>query len=151
MEHRKITLLLLRITLGALFLYSGLDKLLGDFTSSGYLLNVSTGIFSEFFSQLAGSALIDFLVVWGEILIGLSLILGVFLRFACSMGILMMSFYYISVLPPEHGFITQHIIYILVFTVLASYGAGRYLGIDKYLEKLDFFSKRHKLFRFLLG
>ena len=127
-----------------------MDKLLGDFTASGYLLNVASGPFSTFFSGLAGSAVVDFLVIWGEILIGLALVFGVFLRFACYMGALMMTFFYLTVLPPEHGYISEHIIYILVFAVLASYGAGRYLGIDAHLEKLKVV-KKNKIFKFLLG
>ena len=149
-DHKQIILTILRITFGILFLYAGIDKLMNEFSAAGYLNNVATGPFASMLATMAGSAVVDFLVVWGEILIGLALILGVAIRFTSAMGILMMALFYISVLPPEHGPVTEHIIYILVFLTLASQGAGRYWGVDSWLEKQEFF-KGKSYFNYLLG
>lgn len=149
-DYKKITIVLLRIALGGLFLYSGVDKFLNGFSAAGFLNNATSGPFSGIYMSMAGSTIVDSLVMWGEISIGLALFLGVFVRLASYLGTLMMGLFYLAVLPPEHGFISEHIIYALVFAVLASFGAGRYFGLDKYIEKVDFV-KKNKYFILLLG
>ena len=150
-DFKKITLVALRIGIGLLFLYSGVDKLLStDFTSTGFLLNATSGPFVEIYKSMANSALVDFLVVWGEILIGIALVKGFFTRFAAYMGSIMMLLFYFATLPQEHGPVSEHIIYVLVLAVVAAYGAGRYFGLDIYLEKIKFV-KKNRFLRFVLG
>ena len=144
-------LLALRVFLGILFLYSGVSKLVEGFSAEGYLINATSGPFKEIFASMAGSGLVDSLVVYGEIGIGISLLLGFFLRFGALSGALMMALFYLSILPGEYGPIDDHIIYILVFALLAATGAGRYIGLDKYIEKLSFVKRSWGIFKFLLG
>jgi thiosulfate dehydrogenase [quinone] large subunit len=143
-----ISILLLRLALGFLFLYSGIDKLAGDFTAKGYLMG-STGPLKEIFKNMAGNSFVDFLVIWGEIGIGLALILGILIRFASFWGIIMMILFYMSTLPQKNGPISQHVIYILVFILLMVSGSGRYLGLDKVLEKKAYIPEKIK--RWFLG
>lgn len=138
-KHKIITLVILRVVFGLLFLYSGVDKLLSDFSAESYLNFATDGPFVQFYANLAGNTVVDFLVVWGEILIGLALILGLAIRFTSVMGIVMMTLFYITVLPPVHGPITEHIIYILVFLLLAIFESGRYFGLDSWISKQEFF------------
>jgi len=99
-------LLALRIAIGWHFLYEGMAKLFVDgWSSYNFLLN-SRWIFSGFFHWIANTPamlkIIDFLNVWGLILIGLGLFLGVFTRVAAAAGILLLSFYYMAN-PPLLG------------------------------------------------
>ena len=151
MSMTKITILILRIVFGLMFLISGFEKLTSGFTASSYLLKVSTGPFATMFGTFAGNVMIDQLVIWGEIGIGLALLLGILIRFASFWGIIMMLLYYISVLPPQTGWINQHIIFICVFIVLAGSGSGRNFGLDKLIERKKFSIKNIKILRYLLG
>ncbi len=63
-------------------------------------------------------ALVDFLNVWGLILVGLGLMLGGLTRTACFFGIVMLALYYLAT-PPWPGF---------VYTIPAE---GAYLIINK--------------------
>ncbi len=103
---QKLTLIFLRLAIGWHFLYEGLVKLASpNWTSAGYLLD-SEGFMKNFFFSLASSPdvlkIVDFLNIWGLILIGLGLILGLFTRVAIISGIVLMAFYYLSH-PPFVG------------------------------------------------
>ena len=96
-------LLCLRLAIGWHFLYEGLAKLLTpDWTTAPYLL-LSRGFFSGFFHWLGSSPgmvrTVDFLNIWGLILIGTALILGVVTRFASALGIVLLGLYYLSQPP----------------------------------------------------
>lgn len=134
-------LFLLRIALGWVFLYSGLTKVMDPaWTSSGFLQNAASlkGLYS-WFSSPENITWIDILNKWGQTLIGLGLITGTFTRLACYFGMLLMVLYYLPGLKfpyVEHGFLVdEHVIYFLVFAVLASERIGEYYGVDKYLTK----------------
>jgi thiosulfate dehydrogenase [quinone] large subunit len=138
-NHAKVnySILLLRLGLGLLFLWAGLDKLLNNFSAVSYLLNVATGPFQPLFANLTNYAvLVNILVIGGELGIGLALTLGLLTRFAAVCGILMMALFYLSTLPQKGGPISQHIIYILVFALLFISNAGQFWGLDKYLQPL---------------
>ena len=77
------------------------------------------------------------MVVWGEILIGLCLILGFLVRFASFWGIVMMLLFYFASFPPEYAFlIDEHIIYALILVFFMVSNAGHFWGLDKKLEKV---------------
>ena len=134
-----MSLLLLRVAMGALFLKAGLDKLFteGGWTASGYLLNASYGPLKGFFATMANNPLVDGLVIWGLILMGVALILGAATRWTALMGTLLMLMFYLTQLPPEHGFVSDRMIYILALNVLAVARAGTYLGVDGWLENTE--------------
>jgi uncharacterized membrane protein YphA (DoxX/SURF4 family) len=99
-------LVVLRIAIGWHFLYEGLAKLfVPDWSSYNFLLN-SRWIFSGFFHWIANTPallkIVDFLNIWGLILIGLGLFLGMFTRVAAVAGIMLLSFYYMAN-PPLLG------------------------------------------------
>jgi len=126
MTKYKLTyLFLLRIAFGWLFLYSGITKILNpNWTALEYLKSAKTMTFLyQWFSTPGNIELINILNSWGQLLIGLSLIFGVLVRLSSLFGILMMFLYYIPELSfPYVGknafLVDQHIIYILIFTVL---------------------------------
>lgn len=133
-EFSSWTMLILRVSLGFLFFYAGVSKF-GNFTAKGYLLNLE-GPFSALFKPLAGNFLVDQLVIWGLTLIGISLMLGILVRFSSFWGIILMLLLYLSGYPPQHAFIVDdHIIYIAVLLVFMTSNVGHFMGLDKALEK----------------
>ncbi len=132
---------LMRLTMGWIFVYSGLDKLINGFNAGGFLVNATKGPLSGAFQNLgeSGGALnvINPMVVWGELLIGLALVLGVTTRWAAFWGATMMFLFYIAQFPPEHNpFMEYYLVYILVLGMLGALGAGRILGLDAVIERL---------------
>ena len=78
-KYQLMSLVILRLAIGWHFLYEGLVKLSNPhWTSFSYLMD-SKGIFKNFFESLADNegvlSVVDFLNIWGLILIGIALII----------------------------------------------------------------------------
>jgi thiosulfate dehydrogenase [quinone] large subunit len=93
----------IRVLVGWHFLYEGIIKLAADNWSAYGYLSQARWIFSDFFRWLISNpdalAVADFLNIWGLVLIGTGLILGVFTRIASAAGVLLLSMYYIASPP----------------------------------------------------
>ena len=91
-------LVLLRILIGWHFLYEGVIKAYNpSWTSRGYLLSAS--IFKPFFAWLAGDSLIstiDTLNIVGLIAVGISLLIGIKVKWGCIGGMLLLLLYYMA-------------------------------------------------------
>lgn len=140
----KLAIFLLRVAIGWLFFYAGWSKVITyftdakDWTASGFLGRLE-GPFSSYFSSMAGSPLVDKLNAWGLLLIGIAMILGILVRWSAFWGIIIMILYWAAGFPPDNAIIIDdHIIYSLVFIVLAAIGAGRIWGLDNLIEKSNF-------------
>jgi hypothetical protein len=59
-----------------------------------------------------------------------------------------MILYYTASLPPSTGWISQHIIFIAVFVVFMFSGVGYFMGLDRFICKLE--TEKNPL-RFLVG
>lgn len=138
MEYNsRYIIFLLRISLGALFFYDGLSKILMENWSAAPLLEKAV-LFPEFFAWFADPTrieLVNILNKWGLLLIGLGLILGFGVRIASAMGFILMILYYFMTLslPLINGtgfIIDRHIIYGLVFLLLFISRAGYFWGLD---------------------
>lgn len=136
-QLQKICLFLLRISLGVLFFYAGITKILNpEWTAAGYLADPA--MFKGFYAWLASESvlpIVDMLNKWGLTLIGTALILGAFVRTASILGAAMMALYYFPILnfpyPNEHSYIVDdHIVYALALLVLAAFHAGRVWGLE---------------------
>jgi thiosulfate dehydrogenase [quinone] large subunit len=148
----NIIFLIIRVVLGSLMFEAGISKIAsGAFTAAGFLSH-STGPFAQFYIGLSQNpgvlAAVNWLVPWGEFLIGAALILGVAVRFASICGLLQMLLFYTASLPPENGWIGQAVVYMVIFVILLFSGAGYYFGLDSLARKLEM--DRHPL-RLLLG
>jgi len=148
-------LLLLRLTMGWIFIWSGIDKLVTDFSAAGFLVNGTQGPLGDWFQSLgtnqAALDVINPLVIWGQILIGATLVLGLFTRAGLFWGAAMMMMFYLAQFPPANNpFMDEHLVYILLFGLLGALGAGRILGLDRYVERIPGV-RRHRVVTLLLG
>jgi thiosulfate dehydrogenase [quinone] large subunit len=135
-------IIILRIGMGWIFFYAGITKVFNpEWSAAFYLKDAKT--FSEFFQFLLQPdilPIVNFLNVWGLTLIGVSLILGIFVRISAPLGALMMILYYLPELhfpyAGEHSMIVDdHIIYAIIFVMLAVSNAGTKFGLDKLFRK----------------
>jgi len=99
----RLFITILRIAIGWHLFYEGLSKILqGNWTSAGFLQN-TTGFLSGFYHALASSTAIlkitDLLNMYGLLLIGLALFVGVFCRLASLAGALLLTLYYFAYPP----------------------------------------------------
>ncbi len=131
---QKIILFLTRVFFGLFFFQSGLNKLLGDFSAEQFLLNAS-GPFAQFFAPMAGINLVDFLVIFGEIGVGLALVFGFLMWLAVAGGVLMMALFYLANFPPVGGYININVVYILLFLLLGVFRAEKYWGLEEHWQK----------------
>ena len=136
-KQQKLALLASRLSLGWLFLYAGITKITdSNWSAAGYLQNAKsfTSLF-QWFANESNLGWVNFVNEWGLALVGLSLILGFWVRWSSLAGIGLMVLYYLPVLSfpyaGDHYFLVDdHIIFLLVFVVLYVYEAGNYWGID---------------------
>lgn len=143
-------LLILRLAIGWHFLYEGLVKLMNpNWSSVGFLLD-SGGFMKGFFNMLADNPaavnIIDYMNIWGLILIGLSLILGLLTRPAIIFGIILLAMYYLSHPPfvgiryavPSEGsylIINKTLIELFALCVLFVFPSSNYIGFDRFICK----------------
>ncbi|WP_338730166.1 DoxX family membrane protein [Haladaptatus sp. DJG-WS-42] len=147
-------LVVLRVTLGWVFFYGGITKVIDPtWTAAGYLENAvpAGNPFTALWPTLAGLPAVDLLVQWGLTLTGLCLLLGVFVRFSAFWASTMMVMFWASSLPLSHGILVdEHIVYILALGCLSAFGAGRIAGLDARLEQ-SAVAAEHRWLRYLLG
>jgi len=145
---KRVLLLLTRLSMGWIFFYAGITKVLNpEWTAAGFLKGAKT--FNGFYSWLASDGMIgfvNFLNEWGLTLLGVSLILGALVKLSSYCGALLMLLYYFPSLDfpmaGAHSFlIDEHIIYILLLLFFVFVKAGRIYGLDEKLEKMKFFEK----------
>lgn len=141
-------LVILRVAIGWHFLYEGISKLLNpNWSSLGYLMD-SEGIFEGMFHALAGNAtalnIMDFMNVWGLILIGAALIVGLLTRTALISGIVLLAFYYLShpaiigvsyAIPSEGSYlwVNKNLIELFALWVLLVFPTWKFLGLDRFI------------------
>lgn len=154
---QSISLLLLRLSLGSLFLYAGITKVLDPTWSAAFYLK-GAKTFPSFYQWFLDPSIlptINFINEWGLTLIGLSLLLGIFVRLGSIGGIMLMLLYYFPILdgayPNPHSLIVdEHIVYATALLLLATFRAGRVFGLEKWCERLPICSRFPKL-RALFG
>ena len=139
-----------RILVGWHFLYEGISKLMISGWSAAPFLSGSRWIFAPFFqwmSQNSGAiAVVDFLNIWGLILVGLGLFFGLFTRWASVGGALMLFFYFVAY-PPIPGYMTfvpmdgsylwinKNLIVFFLLIMLAFLSIDKMFGFDRLIAK----------------
>ncbi len=136
-EKTKSIIIILRITLGWLFFYAGLIQVLDKGWSAHDLL-LQARHFPEFFAWFAQADIIHWVNIansWGILLIGASLIIGLYVRLTSVLGMILMALYYLLLLKFPHtndgGYLVdKHVIYFICLALLFITRAGDYWGID---------------------
>lgn len=155
-------ILALRLVMAWTFIQAGLEKVLaGGWSSSGFLSGVPEAnpfyVLFQFFA--ANPGMVDPLVMYGQLLIGLGLLAGAAFRFSALMGGLQMILFWMASiqggfmagLPIEHGFVVNsNLVYAAILFGLGALGAGRLIGIDQYIEELELVENNSWL-KYLLG
>jgi uncharacterized membrane protein YphA (DoxX/SURF4 family) len=141
-----LALVSLRIVIGWHFLYEGISKLLEPgWTSAGYLAEskwILSGLFHWIIANPAVLEMVDFLNIWGQIFIGLGLILGLFNRTTALAGVMLMALYYIAHPPligmtsriPTGGntvIVDKNLVELVALCVLALFPTGKIVGLDR--------------------
>ncbi len=142
------SLVILRVAIGWHFLYEGIVKLLNpNWSSLGYLMD-SKGLFAGVFHSIAGNPallnVMDFMNMWGLILIGAGLIVGLFSRIASIGGIVLLAFYYLShpaiigvsfAMPTEGSYlwVNKNLIELLTLWVILLFPTSKLIGMDRFL------------------
>jgi thiosulfate dehydrogenase [quinone] large subunit len=161
-----------RIALGAGFLFAGLEKTLHfdgsskAFDAAGFLKFATVGATPgsdpkaivnpthDFWVALAGNAglmsVINTLVVFGELAIGVALILGLATRFAGVAAALMMALFWVANWSFANGVVNEQFMYGIVAAFLAYAGAGEAYGLDAIIERTPIVRSQPKL-RYVLG
>jgi thiosulfate dehydrogenase (quinone) large subunit len=153
-------LALLRIYIGYKWITSGLSKLTsGGFDAGGFIEMASENSavpswWAAFLKTVAvpNQEVFSFMVMWGELLVGLALVAGLFTNFAALMGVTMN----LSFLFSGSGLLDAQMAIITVFIVIAGRNAGRY-GLDRWILPLltqalkNKIQKRHKKDRVALA
>lgn len=143
---------LLRISMGWIFLWAFLDKLFGfgfatapeaawlagGSPTTGFLLHATKGPLAGVFQSLAENALVDWVFMIGLAAIGLSLLLGIFMRIAAYSGVLMLLLMFLAgFLPPEHNpALDEHIVYAIILIGLTAVDSGSWFGFGAWWGKL---------------
>ena len=139
-------LTILRIVVGWHFLFEGVSKLFNKGWSSSSYLMESKCLFSGFFHWLISSnttlQVVDFLNIWGLLIIGFCLFLGLFTRAASIAGVFLLILYYIanppfvaSSLPSQSHFylVNYNLIEAVILVVIASFRDDYFFGIQRFI------------------
>lgn len=146
----------LRLIVGWWFLGAGLSKIVENgvfYDAHGWMMYAAEGtLIYPITSWFAANAvwLPNLMIPWGELAIGLGLIVGCLTRLAAANGAILMFFFYFGNADWGHGFVNGDLMGLLLFLTLIVFGAGRVFGIDAYLEGTDFVQNR-KWLRYLMG
>lgn len=160
----RYVLAALRLSIGWVFLWAFLDKLLalgfatgrnpetgvvdrfgdaawinGGSPTEGFLTFGTKGPFADSYQSFGGVAWADWLFMIGLAGIGVALMLGIAMRIAAISGALLLVLMWTAVLPPDNNpFMDDHIVYALVLLALPMVGAGRTLGLGAMWERTPF-------------
>ena len=159
-----LSLAVLRIATGLLFLWAFVDKAFGlgyatqaknawfsgGSPTKGFLSRVNVGPFESVFHDIAGTWWADTLFMAGLFAIGVALVLGIGLRIAAASGAVMMLLMWAAEWPPaQHNsageatmstnpLIDYHVVYALVLIALAATASGAVWGLARWWAELPF-------------
>ncbi|MBO0750909.1 MAG: DoxX family protein [Bradyrhizobiaceae bacterium] len=131
-----------RITVGWTFLFAAIHHFGDDKFVTGFLSSTKT--FHDVYAPLTNEAIapaLTFLVEYGHLLIGLSLISGLMVRASAPFAIMMMLLYWTAhmdypyVENANNYLIDYHIVYAGVLVYLIVKRAGHVLGLDGIAEE----------------
>ncbi len=159
------SIFVLRVVLGFMFLWGGIQKIgkemTGHYATTGFLSHAVSGPFVTLFNGMAGNAAVEYLLVYGELLIGISIVFGIVTRVGAISGIPMVLLMYLSQLPAAaagygnylnqllqtDALFNEYILMALVFLAFIFLVPGRFMGLDGILQNSSFVQRRPILHR----
>ncbi|WP_254862406.1 DoxX family protein [Halovivax gelatinilyticus] len=161
-----LTVVALRLVMGGMILFAGLGKYAyfggESFDASGFLVHGvdPASPVSGLYAAMAESAMlldvINVIIPLTQVLIGIALITGAFVRLAAFGGALQMIAFYLG--GWEGAWLATFdstLIYAVVFVALGAFAAGRIAGVDAYIENVriggERLVERYPPLRYLLG
>jgi thiosulfate dehydrogenase [quinone] large subunit len=157
-KSERALIVFFRLAMAWTFLYAASHQVfVPGWSVAGFL--DSTKTFHSFYTHLTGpgiAAILTFLVEYGHLLIGLSLLTGLMVRVSASFGIILMLVYWTAhmdfpyISDSTNFLIDEHVVYagVLVFLIVKS--AGHVWGLDGLIEKSGWL-KTHPSFKPLVA
>ena len=149
--------LFFRLAMGWTFLYAAIHHFGDGRFVEGFLSHTKT--FHDVYVPLTAPAIapiLTFLVEYGHLLIGLSLILGLLVRLSSPFAIMMMVLYWTAHMDypfienRNNYLVDYHLVYALVLVVLMVKNAGHIWGLDGWVSK-HFLGERKGAFGWAFG
>jgi thiosulfate dehydrogenase (quinone) large subunit len=143
---QQILLVTLRFAIGWHLFYQGFGKVVAVEWSSADFLRFSWGPFAWMAEQPTLLAIADFMVIWGLMILGVLLMVGLFTRIAAVLGGFLVLLFYLAappldftgfVMPGPQGtelYVDKNLIEVLALWVLAAFPTGRMIGLDIIFE-----------------
>ncbi len=141
-NSEKSLIVFFRLTMGWTFLYAGIHHFGDDKFVLGFLSHVKT--FHDVYAPLTNSTILPaltFMVEYGHLLIGLSLISGLLVRVSAPFAIMLLLMYWTAHMDfpyienVNNYLIDYHIVYSGVLVYLIVKRAGHVLGLDGLIER----------------
>ncbi|HVV61991.1 MAG TPA: DoxX family protein [Pseudolabrys sp.] len=149
----KALILYFRLTMAWTFLYAASHQVfVPSFSVVGFLQHTKTwhDVFAVFTTPTV-APLTTFLVEYGHLLIGLSLLFGLMVRVSAAFGVLLMIVYWFAhmdwpFIENTNNFVVDyHLVYGGVLIYLIVKRAGHVWGLDAWAENLTFVRQRPAL------
>jgi thiosulfate dehydrogenase [quinone] large subunit len=149
----RAMILFFRLTMAWTFLYAASHQVFDPTWSVAGFLG-STKTFHAFYSLFTGppiAPVLTFLVGYGHLLIGLSLLFGLMVRVSTLFGIALMLLYWTAhmdfpfISDTTNFLVDEHIVFAGVLLFLFFEHAGHVWGLDGRVEKLAFFRQHPNL------
>jgi len=141
-NSEKAIIVFFRLTMGWTFLYAGIHHFGDDKFVIGFLSHVKT--FHDVYAPLTNASIapaLTFLVEYGHLLIGLSLISGLLVRVSSPFAIMLLIMYWTAHMDfpyienVNNYLIDYHIVYAGVIVYLMVKRAGHVFGLDGLVER----------------
>lgn len=146
-------ILIFRFLMAWTFLYAASHQVFASgFSVVGFLKSTKTfhDVYAPFTTP-AWAPIVTFLVEYGHLLIGLSLLVGLMVRVSACFGVLLMLVYWTAhmdfpYIENRNNFIVDyHIVYGCLLAYLIYKRAGHVWGLDSWAERLPFFAEHPRL------
>jgi thiosulfate dehydrogenase (quinone) large subunit len=146
---QKTSLVVLRVLIGWHFLYEGIIKLYNpSWTAKGYLL--SAELFKPVFQWMASESMIsiiDTLNIVGLLIVGVSLLGGLRVKWGCIVGIGLLAMYYLAHPPfssvpqgPEEGsywIVNKNLIEIAALFAVYIFPTSSAFSVERFFKRLS--------------
>ncbi len=152
-KFERAQIVFFRLAMGWTFLYAASHQVFDpNWTVVGFLSRTKTfhDVFAVFTTPTM-APITTFMVEYGHLLIGLSLVFGLMVRVSASFGILLMIIYWMAhmdfpFIENKNNFILDyHIVYAGVLVYLIAKRAGHVWGLDGWAERLSFVEQHPSL------